>query len=130
MDSLAPPVHASPATTISTTDVARIKTAIVSGMTKRGFSLDYNSGNLILMSRPLSKLQVFLLTETIPDSADHQIETFKIEQKDQVAHLEVRTLKQMTLPGGGLNNDPLIDKKEFNELQKLLDDVKHEIEHG
>ena len=99
-------------------------------MTKRGFSLDYNSGNLILMSRPLSKLQVFLLTETIPDSADHQIETFKIEQKDQVAHLEVRTLKQMTLPGGGLNNDPLIDKKEFNELQKLLDDVKHEIEHG
>ncbi len=127
---LAPPVHGSPTATINTTDVARIKTAIVKGMTKRGFSLESDSGNLVVVSRPLSKLQVFLLTETIASSADRQIETFKVVQEDQVVHLVVWTLKQMKLPGGGFNNDPLIDKAEFDELQDFLKNLKLEIEHG
>jgi hypothetical protein len=127
---LAPPVHGIPQTTINSTDLERVRSAIVSGMIKKGYSLDYNSGALVLVSRPLPKLQVLLLTESIPDAADRQMDTFDVTQGDQSIRVLVRSVKQMKLPGGAFNNDPLIDAKEFAEFQDFLNGLKREIEHG
>jgi hypothetical protein len=117
-----------PRVTIATANPAKVRASLVSGMTARGYRLDYDSGNIVILSRPLPALQVVLLTESLPGRDDREVQTCIFHAMGRSVQIEVSSKKRMKLPGGAFNDDPFIDRKEFNELQGFLDSLKSKME--
>lgn len=117
-----------PSVIIVSHDVSRVKAAILAQTSAEHFRLDGDAGEHLEVSRRLSVLKVLLLTETIAGKNDREILRFHIETVDVGTRVYVSRIEQMRLPGGGFNQDPLMDKDHYMVLQTLLDKVKRQIE--
>jgi len=116
-----------PSVIIVSHDVSRVKAAILAQTSAEHFRLDGDAGEHLEVSRRLSVLKVLLLTETIAGRTTEKscASTSKPWTWDRVY---VSRIEQMRLPGGGFNQDPLMDKDHYMVLQTLLDKVKRQIE--
>jgi hypothetical protein len=127
------PVHGAdgPSVVVRTTDIGAVKAAIIEISKRGGFKLEGDSlGENVWVSRPLSALKVFLLTETIPTKNDREQERFHIEAVEGGVRVYVGRMEQMELPGGRINEDPLLDNGQFEALRALLNEIKKQVEGG
>ena len=116
---------------IKTNDVGKVKSAIVELTAPDGYkpeSLD--AGENLWVSRRLSAVKVLLLSETMATKNDKEEERFHIETVPEGVRIYVGRVEQMELPGGRLNEDPLLDNDQYEALKKLLGEVKERVERG
>ncbi len=119
-----------PSVIIASHDVSGVKAAILEQTSIERFKLDAggDAGEHLEVSRRLSALKVLLLTETIAGKNDREILRFHVETVHAGVRVYVYRIEQMELPGGGLNEDPLMDKDHYAALQTLLGKVKRQVE--
>jgi hypothetical protein len=119
-----------PSIVIASHDVSQVKTAILEQASTEHFKLDAGgeAGEYLEVSRRLSALKVLLLTETIAGKNDREVLRFHVETVDAGVRVYVYRIEQMEIPGGGLNEDPLMDKDHYAALQTLLVKVKRQVE--
>ncbi len=124
------PVYSSdgPTVTIASHDVTWVKSAILSVTAAEHFKVAENTGDYVDVSRRLPALKVLLLTETYAGKKDLEILRFHVETVPAGVNVHVYRVEQMELPGGGLNQDSMIDKNQYRALQKLLGRVKQKVE--
>ncbi len=117
-----------PSVVIFSHDISRVKAAILAQTAIEHFKPDGDAGEHLWVARPLSALKVFASTETIRSKNDLEIEQFHIEATDAGIRVYVGRVEQLELPGGGYNQDPLMDKDQYMALKALLDAVKRQVE--